>query len=94
MALEQTGILRLLLSREHIMGTSRLYPGEVGWVQLWFLRTRSQKRGTDQGSGENRGVLEELSHSISHGKCTTMHQWQLEKQNNAAVKILGLGFCD
>lgn len=83
----------LLHSREHIMGTSLLYSGEVGWVQLW-LRTRSQRRGTDQSSGENRGVLKELSTSVLHGKCTTTHQKQLQEQNNAAVKILGLGSCD
>lgn len=94
MALEQIGILRLLLSREHLMGTSLLYPSEAVWMQLWFLKTRSQKRGTHQSSGENQGVLKELSSSVSHGKCTTMHQNQLKKQNNAAVKILGLGFCD
>lgn len=75
------------------MGTSLLYSGEVGWVQLW-LRTRSQRRGTDQSSGENGGVLKELSTSVVHGKCTTMHQKQLQEQNNAAVKILGSVFCD
>ena len=72
MALEQMGIVRLQCGKEHIMGTSLLYPAEAGWEQLLFLGTRSQKRGTGQGSGENLGVLKELSNSVLHGRCIAL----------------------
>lgn len=49
------------------MGTSLLYPAEVGWVQVLFLGTKSQK-----GSGENLHVLKELSNSVLHGRCIAM----------------------
>lgn len=64
MALEQMGVVKMQYGKEHVMDTSLLYPLKLAGHRILFLGTRSQKRGTDQGSGENLGVLEEPRNSV------------------------------
>lgn len=72
MALEQMGVVKLQYGKEHVMDTSLLYPLKLAGHRILFLGTRSQKRGRDQGSGENLGVLKEPRNSVLHVRCKAM----------------------
>lgn len=54
-ALEQMGIVRLRHGKEHVMGTSLLYPTEVGWAQDFVPRDQvPQERHRSGQWGKSR----------------------------------------